>query len=60
MRRNPPSRVHAIALLAFTNIKRLNTAFVKAMKSPDILEKMSGLGAEAKGATPEEFAAHNP
>ena len=39
-------------------ITRLNTEFVKAMKSPDILEKMSGLGAEAKSSTPEEFAAH--
>jgi tripartite-type tricarboxylate transporter receptor subunit TctC len=28
------------------------------MKSPDILEKMSGLGAEAKGTAPGEFATH--
>ncbi len=41
-----------------TLIQRLNTEFVKAMKSPDILEKMSGLGAEAKTSTPDEFAAH--
>lgn len=39
-------------------ITRLNTEFVKAMKSADILEKMSGLGAEAKSSTPQEFAAH--
>ena len=39
-------------------IQRLNTEFVKAMKAPDILEKMSGLGAEAKGTTPEEFVSH--
>lgn len=39
-------------------IQRLNTEFVKAMKSAGILEKMSGLGAEAKGSTPLEFAAH--
>lgn len=39
-------------------ITRLNTEFVKAMKSPDIVEKMSGLGVEAKGTTAEEFAAH--
>ena len=28
------------------------------MKSAEILEKMSGLGAEAKSSTPEQFAAH--
>ncbi len=39
-------------------ITRLNTEFVKAMKSADIMEKMSGLGAEAKSSTPEQFAAH--
>ena len=39
-------------------LQRLNTEFVKAMKSPDIIEKMSGLGAEAKGTTTAEFAAH--
>ena len=39
-------------------ITRLNTEFVKAMKAPDILEKLSGLGAEAKGSTPDEFAAY--
>jgi len=39
-------------------ITRLNTEFVKAMKSPDIVEKMSGLGVEAKGSTAEEFAVH--
>jgi len=39
-------------------IDRLNTEFVKAMKSPDLLEKMSALGAEARGTTADEFAAH--
>jgi tripartite-type tricarboxylate transporter receptor subunit TctC len=39
-------------------ITRLNSELVKAMKSPDIQEKMSGLGVEAKGTTPEEFATH--
>ena len=41
-----------------TLIQHLNSEFVKVMKSPDILEKMSGLGAEAKTSAPEEFAAH--
>jgi tripartite-type tricarboxylate transporter receptor subunit TctC len=39
-------------------ITRLNNELVKAIKSPDIQEKMSGLGVETKGTTPEEFAAH--
>ncbi len=39
-------------------VARLNSEFVKAMKSPDILDKMAGLGAEAKGSTTEEFAAY--
>jgi tripartite-type tricarboxylate transporter receptor subunit TctC len=39
-------------------IKRLNTEFVKAMKSTEIQEKMSGLGVEAKGTTSEQFTAH--
>ncbi len=39
-------------------IARLNAEFVKAMKSPDILEKMSGLGAEAKGTSSQDFAVH--
>ena len=28
------------------------------MKSPDVLERMNALGAEAKGSTPEELAAY--
>jgi tripartite-type tricarboxylate transporter receptor subunit TctC len=39
-------------------ITRLNSELVKAMKSPNIQEKMSGLGVEAKGTRPEEFATH--
>ena len=39
-------------------ITRLNTEFVKAMKSADIQEKMTGLGAEAKGTSSEEFSAY--
>ena len=37
-------------------ITRLNSEFVKAMKSPEIVEKLSGLGAEANATTPDEFA----
>ena len=39
-------------------ISTLNSAFVKFMKSPDVLERMNALGAEAKGSTPEELAAY--
>ncbi len=39
-------------------IARYNTEFVKAMKSPDILDKMAGLGVEAKGTSVEEFTAY--
>ena len=39
-------------------LQRLNTEFVKTIKSPDIIDKMSGLGAEAKGTTAAEFAAY--
>lgn len=37
-------------------ITKLNAEFVKAMKSPEILDKMAGLGAEAKGTSVEDFA----
>ena len=31
---------------------------MKFMKSADVLERMTALGAEAKGSTPEELAAY--
>ena len=39
-------------------VATLNRELVKAMKSPEILDKMAGLGAEAKGTTVEDFAAY--
>ena len=39
-------------------ISKLNAELVKAMKSPEIVEKMTGLGVEAKGTSSLEFAAH--
>ena len=39
-------------------VTRLNAELVKAMKSPDIQEKMTGLGAEAKGTSSQAFVAH--
>jgi tripartite-type tricarboxylate transporter receptor subunit TctC len=38
-------------------IDRLSAAIAKALKSPDVVEKIQGLGNDAVGTTPEEFAA---
>jgi len=37
-------------------IKKLSDAIVKAVKMPDVVEKIQGLGSDAAGTTPEEFA----
>ena len=38
-------------------IDKLGAAVVKAVKSPDVVEKIQGLGNDAVGTTPAEFAA---
>lgn len=38
-------------------VRRLNTEIVKIINSPDVQEKLLGLGAEPVANTPEEFAA---
>jgi tripartite-type tricarboxylate transporter receptor subunit TctC len=38
-------------------VTRLNNEIVKALKMPDVHEKLSGLGADPVGNTPEQFAA---
>ena len=38
-------------------IDKLSAAIAKALKSPDVVEKIQGLGNDAMGTTPEEFAA---
>lgn len=38
-------------------ITRLNAEAVKALRSPDVVEKLSSQGAEPVGSTPEEFTA---
>jgi tripartite-type tricarboxylate transporter receptor subunit TctC len=38
-------------------IGRLNAEIVKALKLPDVRERLTGLGAEIVGSTPEQFAA---
>jgi tripartite-type tricarboxylate transporter receptor subunit TctC len=37
-------------------IDKLSVAIVKAVKSPDVVEKIRGLGSDPAGTTPEEFA----
>jgi tripartite-type tricarboxylate transporter receptor subunit TctC len=39
-------------------ITKLNTEIVKIINMPDIQQRLSGLGAEPVGSTPEGFAAH--
>ena len=39
-------------------VKRLNQEIVKALQIPDMMEKLSGLGLEAVGGTPQQYAAH--
>lgn len=38
-------------------IAQLNAAIVRALKQPDVQQRLHGLGLEASGNTPEEFAA---
>jgi tripartite-type tricarboxylate transporter receptor subunit TctC len=38
-------------------VDRLHTEIVRALKSPDLSEKLQGLGAEPVGNTPEQYAA---
>jgi tripartite-type tricarboxylate transporter receptor subunit TctC len=38
-------------------VDKLSAAIAKAVKSPDVVEKIQGLGSEAVGSTPEEFSA---
>ena len=39
-------------------INRLNTEINRILKLPDVIEKLSALGAEVVGTTPDEFAAY--
>jgi len=40
-----------------TVIARLNAEAVKALRAPDVIDKLTGQGAEPVGSTPEEFTA---
>ena len=39
-------------------IQRLNTEIVKAVRSPEVRDRLSGEGADPIGSTPQEFADH--
>jgi tripartite-type tricarboxylate transporter receptor subunit TctC len=39
-------------------IERLHATIVKALRQPDVMQRLAAEGAEAIGSTPEEFAAH--
>jgi len=39
-------------------IARLNAEIVKILRSPDIKNRLSALGLETVGGTPEQYAAH--
>ncbi len=39
-------------------VKKLNQAFVAAMKQPEVVERFKSIGAEVVGSTPEEAAKH--
>lgn len=39
-------------------VMKLNAEIVKALKQPEVRERLATEGAEAIGGTPEEFAAH--
>lgn len=47
----------APAAVAKPVITRLHTEAVKALRAPDVVERLSGQGAEPVGNTPEEFTA---
>jgi tripartite-type tricarboxylate transporter receptor subunit TctC len=38
-------------------VTKLNTDIVRALRLPDVRERMTALGAEVVGSTPEQFAA---
>jgi len=50
--------VHAPAKTPKPIVNRLNAEFVKALKLPDVRERLSGLGFEISGSTPEYYAGY--
>ena len=50
--------VHAPAKTPKPIVSRLNAEFVKALKMPDVRERLSSLGFEIEGSTPEKYGAY--
>jgi tripartite-type tricarboxylate transporter receptor subunit TctC len=49
--------IHAPAATSKAVSGRLNAELLKVIAAPDVKERMSGLGMEVAGGTPEEFGA---
>jgi tripartite-type tricarboxylate transporter receptor subunit TctC len=50
--------VHAPAKTPKAIVNRLNAEFVKALKMPDVRERLSSLGFEIAGSTPEQYGSY--
>jgi tripartite-type tricarboxylate transporter receptor subunit TctC len=50
--------VHAPAKTPRPIVNKLNAEFVKALKLPDVRERLSSLGFEIAGTTPEQYASY--
>jgi tripartite-type tricarboxylate transporter receptor subunit TctC len=50
--------VHAPAKTPRPVVNRLNAEFVKALKAPDVKERLNALGFELVGSTPEHYASY--
>jgi tripartite-type tricarboxylate transporter receptor subunit TctC len=50
--------VHAPAKTPKPVVTRLNSEFVKALKAPDVRERLGALGFELVGSTPEHYASY--
>ena len=50
--------VHAPAKTPKAIVNRLNAEFVKALRTPDVKERLTSLGFEIAGSTPEEYGAY--
>ena len=50
--------VHAPAKTPKPLVARLNSEFVKALKLPDVRERLGSLGFEIAGSTPEQYASY--
>lgn len=52
----PSLPVKSMAVIQMLIVSRLNSEIVRILKLPDVAEKLSSLGADIVGSSPEEFA----